>query len=254
MPIFLLKSILSFGLLLLTFVAMFTMFEVYGRTEKRFDVSTLIRIHRINGFLYLILFLVISYFCFRFLVDTKADFSPRSTIHSLLAMTIFVLLCFKILVVSVYRGFYAKLQHVGPWLAFATFLLLGTSTGYYLLVTELAREKGVASVLEQGKSAVTGLAPVSAPVVVSTDPQVIGRGKALFQEKCSACHHPDSNRTLVGPGLQGVLKNPVLPASKKDTSAMAVLNQLRKPYMLMPSFAYLTDEEAKSIVAFLNTL
>jgi mono/diheme cytochrome c family protein len=251
MPIFLIKSILALGLLLLTLVGLFTMFEIYGRPEKRFNVSTLIRIHRINGFLYLILFFIISYFCLRFLADTKADFSPRSALHTLLALAIFVLLCFKIVVVSVYRGFYGKLQQVGPWLALATFLLIGTSAGYYLLVTDLGREKRVAKILEEGKPKEVAVAP--AKVGVSTDPRAIARGKELFQEKCTECHYPDSTRTLVGPGLKGVLKNALLPRSGKPATPEAILNQLRNPYMLMPSFSYLSDDDALGIVAFLNT-
>jgi mono/diheme cytochrome c family protein len=252
MPIFLLKSILALGLLLLTLLGLFTMFEIYGRPEKRFNVSTLIRIHRVNGFLYLALFLIISYFCLKFLVDTRAYLSPRSAVHTLLALTILVLLCFKIMVVSIYRGFYGKLQHVGPLLALFSFLLIGTSAGYYLLITDLGREKSVAGVLEGGKPKEVIVAP--AKVAASTDPRAIARGEALFKEKCTGCHYPDSTQTLVGPGLKGVLKSPALPRSGRPATPGAILNQLRNPYMLMPSFSYLTDDDALSIVAFVNTL
>ncbi len=33
-----------------------------------------------------------------------------------------------------------------------------------------------------------------------------------------------------------------------------IIHQIKTPYKDMPSFSYLSDEEVKSIVAFLNTL
>ena len=46
------KSLLSVVLLLSALVALFTMFEIYGRTEKKYNVTRLQKVHRINRFFF----------------------------------------------------------------------------------------------------------------------------------------------------------------------------------------------------------
>ncbi len=91
-------------------------------------------------------------------------------------------------------------------------------------------------------------------ITVKTDPESIGKGKNLFDAKCSFCHNPHSTETIVGPGLKGILKNPDLPVSKKPATPQNIANQIRKPYSDMPSFSYLSEDEVLDIIAFLNTL
>lgn len=90
--------------------------------------------------------------------------------------------------------------------------------------------------------------------VVRTDSESIGRGKNLFDAKCSFCHDAYSTKTTVGPGLKGVLKNPELPVSGHPAKPENVIKQLRQPFNRMPSFEYLSEEEVADIIAFLNTL
>jgi hypothetical protein len=58
----------------------------------------------------------------------------------------------------------------------------------------------------------------------------------------------------VGPGHKDILKNPLLPVSKKPATPENAADQIRNPYKDMPSFSYLLDEDVENIVAFLNTL
>src|SRR5512134_3162301 len=106
MSIFFIKSLLSIVVLVLTVIGMVTMFEVFGRTEKRYDVEKLKRIHKIAGIFYLLLFLIISYYCFRFIVLSKVELSARSTFHSIFAIAIVALFGVKVSFVRVYRQFY----------------------------------------------------------------------------------------------------------------------------------------------------
>ncbi len=106
MPIFLIKTILSIPLVLLVLLGMFTMFEIHGRTERRFDPEKLKRLHRISGYLYLCVFLIISAACIIYVVNTKVELTARGALHSIIAMFIFVLLCIKISFVRIYRQFY----------------------------------------------------------------------------------------------------------------------------------------------------
>lgn len=90
--------------------------------------------------------------------------------------------------------------------------------------------------------------------VKKKDPERIARGRALFHAKCKFCHNAYSTETIVGPGLEGILRHPKLPVSGRPATIDNVRRQLRKPFNRMPSFAYLSEEEVKDLIAFLSTL
>lgn len=250
MPLFLLKSILAIPLFLSALVAAITMFEVYGRTQKPANPARLVRIHRINAVVFLLLFLVLSYLCVKFLVDTKTDLGPRAALHSVFSLAVFALLVFKVAVATRYRGFYAKLPAAGLGLAVLTFLMIGSSAGYLLLVTDLGKEQKVSRVLERKEP----LKPEASRALVRTDPETIAKGKGLFGAKCASCHYAASERRLTGPGLKSVLRHATLPVSGKPATPENILVQLRAPYMLMPSFGHLSEQDTQGIIAYLKTL
>jgi mono/diheme cytochrome c family protein/uncharacterized membrane protein len=91
-------------------------------------------------------------------------------------------------------------------------------------------------------------------VPVRTDVRSINDGHTLFDINCSDCHTVDSLKTIVGPGLKGLLKRPSLPVSGRPATPENVYRQLREPYKNMPSFAQkLTDDDVFNLIAFLNT-
>jgi hypothetical protein len=93
-----------------------------------------------------------------------------------------------------------------------------------------------------------------ATIVVKTDAKSIQAGKTLFMQKCEYCHDPYSTMTIGGPGLKGVLKNPLLPVSRKPATPENIASQMRHPFSNMPSFVYLDEDDVENIIAFLNTL
>jgi cytochrome c1 len=137
---------------------------------------------------------------------------------------------------------------MGLILAFTSFAMIGTSAGYFLVVSKFGREIPVPRTAEQKKDT------VQEKILAKTDAQSIAKGKELYESKCTFCHDPFSNKTLTGPGHKGILKNPLLPVSKKAATPENVANQLRTPYKNMPSFSYLSDEDVQNITAYLNTL
>ncbi len=229
---------------------MASMFELFGRTEKRFESAVLKRIHRANGLFFIVLAAIISYFCLDYIVNSGADLSPRGTFHSVFSLTVVILLVLKIVFLRFYRQFYGKVQTIGLIIALATFGMVGTSGGYFLLVTKLGTEArgtkdSAGRILTGAKESVLG---------IRTDAASIGRGKELYDSKCYSCHDPDSTETIVGPGHKGILKNPHLPVSKKAATSQNIALQIRSPYGAMPAFAYLSDEEVADLVAYMNTL
>jgi mono/diheme cytochrome c family protein len=250
MHIFLIKSLLALALLLLSLVSVFSMFEMFGRQERRFDPGTLRKLHRLSGITFFFLSLAIAYICLDFLAKTRAEPSPRAAFHAVFSVSVLFLLCLKILFNRVYRQFYGQLQTVGLVLAFVSFAMIGTSAGYFLLVSKLGTEIPASRTAEQKKDAVQE----GMNVTVKTDPQSIDKGKELYESKCTFCHDQFSNNTLTGPGHKGILKNPLLPVSKKTANPENVAIQLKTPYKDMPSFSYLSEEDIQSIIAYLNTL
>jgi mono/diheme cytochrome c family protein len=246
MPIFFVKSLLAIPLLVLVLVSLFTMFEVFGRGEKKYNIEKLKKIHRANGIMFILLYLVITYFCIEFLWKAKTETSPRATFHAELALAVILLLGLKISFVRVYRQFYGQARVLGIIIALLSLAMIANSAGHYLLVTKFGLDLPAKKAKEMKRG------PLK--VTVKTDPESIGKGKELYEAKCTFCHDPYSDKTAVGPGHKGLLKNPTLQASQKPATPENVVEQLLNPYQLMPSFAYLSDEDILSLIAFLNTL
>ncbi|MDI6744627.1 MAG: DUF6529 family protein [Thermodesulfovibrionales bacterium] len=245
-----LKSLLGIGILISSVVAVFTMLEIFGRSGKKYDIEKLKKIHRANGIVYFLLFILITYFCLDFIINTKTELSPRALIHSLYAVAILLLLGLKFSILRVYRQFYNQVKIIGLLIALISFAMFAASGGYYLLITKFGSDKAFMEAVSLKKEPVKE----TVKIALKTDPESIGKGKELYESKCYFCHDAYSNKREVGPGHKGILKNPLLPMSKKPATPENVANQIRNPYKDMPSFSYLSDEEVENIIAFLNTL
>jgi len=233
------------------------MFEIFGKEERRFTIETLKKIHKIAGIFYFVIFTVVTFFCLRFIFVTKTELSARGTFHGVFALAILVLLGVKVLYLRGYRQFYNHAKVFGLLISLITFGMVGTSAGYYLLVSEFGTEKSYDKII-QYKEKFAGQRPEKKDggpkLAARTDPESIGRGKNIFDAKCKFCHNAYNTEILVGPGLKGILKNPELPVSKRPAAPENIRRQLRQPFSRMPSFENLSDEEVEDIIAFLNTL
>jgi cytochrome c len=80
------------------------------------------------------------------------------------------------------------------------------------------------------------------------------KGKATFDESCSACHNADSTEELVGPGLKGLFKKAKL-SNGKAVNEMNVRDVVNKGGDVMPAFAdTLNMAQKDDLIAFLKTL
>lgn len=253
MSILLLKSILSIILLLLVGSAMFTMFEVFGRNEKRYDVERLKRVHKINGVIYLLIFIFVSYYCLRFIIISGSELTPRGTFHSVFAITVLILLGLKMTFIHIYRQFYGNVKTIGLLIALITFGMVGVSGGYYLLISKFGTVKNFDRLIEQ-KMRRQSVYNEEKKFLLRTDPESIARGEKIYKSECTVCHNPFSIEWYFGPGHKGIMKNPLLPVSKKPSTPENIVNQLRNPYKDMPPFTNLTDEDILNLIAYLNTL
>jgi mono/diheme cytochrome c family protein len=253
MPVFLLKSILSLFIALSALFAMFTMFEVFGRGEKKFNVNSLKKLHRANGIFFVLLYMAIAYLCLKFVSETKAELSPRGAFHSVFAVTVIVLFALKVSFLRFYRQFYNQARTLGLLIALVTFGMVGTSAGYYLIVSEFGKNEIIVSAIakkEDKNAAEEGFVKIT----LRTDDDSIRRGREMYETKCFSCHDPNSTMTIVGPGHKGILKNSTLPVGNIPSTPENVARQIRNPINQMPSFDYLTDNEVEDIISYLNTL
>lgn len=241
MTILTLKSLISILFLVLTCIAVFTMFEVFGRSEKRFNVEKLKKIHRLNGIVFLIVFLVLGVLGMTYIALTRAELSPRGTFHVMLAHGVLFLFLFKLAVIRCYRQFYGKVPTVGILIAFLALGTVASSTGYYILSGRLT--SGTPQEMSTAPGGGMGAQTVN-----------IREGKKLFSLKCSACHDVDSDSTSGAPGMKDILKRPALPSSGRPATADNIALQLKTPYKRMPAFPDLTEAEVNDLIAYMKGL
>lgn len=236
-----LKLSISLLLIILSFIASYTMFEIFGKTERRGNMDLLKKIHRINGKLFFIVFLTGAIACIYLLSQTKAELTPRATLHAFSAVSIFLLLCLKITFIKFYKQFYSYAKLLGIILVLLTFNLIAFSTGYSLVTAN--KVKNEITLQSQNQ------------IIAKAKEGNVDNGKKLFSQLCSSCHYIDKKDfKRAAPGLQGILKEKVLPVSKKPATVENVMNQIKKPYKYMPPFNDLSDENIADLIAYMKTL
>jgi hypothetical protein len=250
MPIVYLKSLLSLPLILLALIGIYTMFEIFGRKEKKLSVNKLKTIHRWNGYIFLILFIVIAYLCIDLLITTRMALDARTSFHVVFALVIFLLLLVKISYIRVYTLFYPQAKIFGLTIALLAIVLTAISGGYYLAVSgfDIQAEDHFRNHHEDA-----GEEPL-AEITLKTDPVSIDRGEAIYREKCILCHDPNSLEPIAGRGHQDILQRERLPVSGRPATPENIARQLRDPYKKMPPFPDLTREQVEDIIAYLNIL
>jgi len=257
MTIFFLKSLLSLLLFVSAAAAVYSMFEALGRSTPTHSVERLKHIHKASGYLYVALFVLISYLCIGYAAASRADPSPRAALHIVLALSLAALFFLKVLYIRIFRQFYAQARTIGVIMGVLSFVLVGLTGGFYLVVSRFGQNLTVdKSVYYELKGPLLTVKEVEHPglMAIRTDRLSIERGRTLFASKCAICHDPDSTKAIVGPGLKGLLRKPVLPISGHPATVESIRFQLKQPMGRMPSFAYLSDEEMEDLIAYLNTL
>ena len=229
------KSILAIFFLAVGLTAVICMLTLMGRTQRKISATFLRRTHKIAGAVFAVMYLVISYFCLHYVEMAGDGLSTRGVFHGVLALAVFFVLALKISIVQFYKQFLRYVPGLGMTVIGLAFAVFFTSAGYFFLVTE--------------KTTVAGEATSEV-----SEASGVERGRALFDNQCSFCHHADKTDSKLGPGLKGVLKEETLPASGRPATPENVTQQLLNPYQSMPSFSSLSEQEIKDLVAYLTTL
>ena len=80
------------------------------------------------------------------------------------------------------------------------------------------------------------------------------QGQQILQTHCAGCHYVDSNKTLVGPGLQGLFKKSRLPDGAPATDGY-VSAKIARGGTVMPAFGNtLNAEQMRDLRTYFHTV
>jgi mono/diheme cytochrome c family protein len=241
------KTILASLLLVIGFLATLTMLRLQGGGEKVRKPDRARKIHKVFGFVFFILLLVLVFTGMRYVAWGRGEPSARAVFHVVLAAALFTLFVLKLLIVRFYRGLLGIVRALGMIVFVLTVLVFSTSAGYYL-----ARRGEMPGWGEDFASGIVIEEIAEAPMKAA--PGDTGMGAAVYEKYCAFCHHSDSADSKLGPGLKGVLRAETLPVSGRPATVQNILSTLENPIGTMPAFTKLTEEELEALIAFLETL
>lgn len=238
MSLFLFKSILGSIFLVAGVIAVICMFALMGKTERKISATFLRRMHKGAGFVFAILLLVISYFCIKYVAMVGDQLSGRAVMHSVLSLSLFIVLVIKITIVQFYKQFLRFVPTMGIIAFILAFVVFSTSAGYYFLrilsVEDTSEETMTVSEIE-----IEGNAE---------------KGASFFKDKCSGCHFSEKEENKIGPGLKNILKKAQLPSSDRPANFENIRRQLKTPLLTMPAFPSLSEQELADLQAYLKSL
>ena len=190
---------LGIAFLVLAFATVFLMFHLWGYP---FDKATrtsaappgLMRLHRVLGWLYLIIYVVMMTAMVPRLWEYQVELPPRTVAHLMLGMTIGVVLLVKISILRFFRHLEEWMPVLGVILLGCTIMLSTLSLPFAFREATLARGAaggGVYSAESQGRVAkllpAAGL-PADAPLAELSTADGLRAGRDVLTGKCVVCH------------------------------------------------------------------
>jgi len=128
-----LTSALSYLFVIIAAIQVWLMLEVTGRQKPRFNPDRLSLIHRINGWLFVTIYLVMLVVMTRKVMQSNAPLDAKSIIHWILAISLLPLLFVKILIVRFYPKAFNHVLPMGVSILVITMAFVTITGGYYFL-------------------------------------------------------------------------------------------------------------------------
>jgi cytochrome c2 len=238
MSLFMIKSILAVFFLLAALIAVICMLSLMGKAERKVSAQLLRKMHRVAGFVFTGLLLLISYFCLKYWAMVGDQLSTRAVFHGVLSFVLIITLILKLSIVQFYKQFLRLVPVMGMIVFVLSFVVFSTSAGFFFLRT-----------LGAGAESSDISEPAQTPPQGSAE-----KGAILFKSNCLSCHYADKEENKHGPGLKNILKKEKLPFSKRPSSIENIKKQLKTPFLTMPSFVSLSQQEIADLIAYLKTL
>ncbi len=128
-----LKTVIASAFLLAGTGAFLTMMRIMGRPGAPGDVGKGRKVHRVFGWLYVVLLVPLVYLGVDFIGEMGDGMSTRAVFHMVLAVTLIALLLLKILVVRFFKGFVRYAPALGMALFVLTLVVFLISAGFTLV-------------------------------------------------------------------------------------------------------------------------
>jgi len=144
------------------------MIHLKGRSKDRVHGNTLIWVHRVLGYVFVAIYVLMVVTMIIRISYYQDELSPRAIFHVVLALSLIPLLAAKLLVARKYNLLTSRLFFLGMTIFLFAFLLNAISAGHYYLYKGAVREVTISSIDRE------------------TMNEDIGR--QLVVKKCSKCH------------------------------------------------------------------
>jgi len=249
MSIFLVKSILAIVFLVAGAVAVLAMLSLMGVSEHKTSPKALRKLHRAMGFIFVILLVVTSILCVKYVARVGDQISHRAALHGVLALALIGVLAVKIAIVKWFKGLLHLVPALGIIVFVLAFVVAGTSAGYFFV--RGAGSAGVGGVTRGGEMGEAGAETSKQGELAGGDAE---SGRLVFEAQCSSCHAADNDESGFGPGLKGLFERDALPYSGRPATLESVISQLREPVGMMPSYNSLSGEDLGDLIEYLKTL
>ena len=253
-----LKTILAFVALALGMLTAAVMLSLQGRPQAPENPGRLRAIHRVSGYLFLSLVVVLAVLGAVILRGARDALPLRGVVHWVLGTLLLLLVLLKVILVRQYKKFMKMAPALGLTILVLVFLVAAVSAGYVLLTGGFG-----GGIVERIPVIETALTPGGAPESGSADraaddeddESAIALGKSVYDAQCAGCHLRDSRNQLVGPGLDGLFGRESLSATGEEVTRETVREQIVNPTGTMPAFeTRLRSEELSALVSYLETL
>jgi len=252
MSFFMMKSLLSVALLVTAAVALGAMMSLMGRKEHRRSPDSLRMIHRVWGYVSVVLVVVIGYLCVRHVASVGDAVPTRGVIHGVLALFLIVGIVVKIAIVRSYRQFLKYAPVLGMVLFSLIFVVVATSAGFLLVRTWCSPAEPPVRVVGE---AATESAETGAGVDDQEETPDAELGRSVYARHCAGCHPADSEKPRVGPGLKGLMRRERFVSVDAPVTVAGVMQQIVQPAGSMPAFGdRLSDAELTALLAYIQTL
>ena len=209
------SSIVSVVFVMVGITAVLIMLNLQGNPIERSSNKLLRQLHRILGYLFILIFFIMIIGMIIKVKGINYEFSPRITIHVVLALILIPILIVKILIARFFKRLYPNLVLIGLLIFFLSFAMVGITAGYIFLQSPDKPETLKEVVSEPGKK-------------VKQE-----RGGDILKKKCTICHT-----------LERVNK-----AKKNETQWKATVDKMIE-YIKNPD--HLTEEEKTILINYLS--
>lgn len=154
-------------------ITVWLIFHASSRLKDKGASARLVQGHRIGGYLFILLFCVMTYYMVLKIKDAPDELALRPMLHMLLAMLLIPLIFIKVLVARYYKTYYSVLMPLGLIIFTLSFVTVMMTVGPYFLRRATIKDVPLES------------------INLGTNKIDVDAARVLTEKRCSKCHGLD---------------------------------------------------------------